>query len=212
MHRVNGGLFITFEGPEGSGKSTQIHLLEQHLTDAGCSVLTTREPGGTPLAEHLRGLLMSFSEEGITPLCELLLFAAGRAQHVEKRILPHLAQGGVVLCDRFCDSTMAYQGFARGMDHDVIKFLNDKTLGKRMPDRTFVLDIPVEESVRRTTQRDGADADRFAAEKRAFHEKVRKGFLTIAEMEPQRVRVIDGMASREQIAETIWEDVRHALG
>jgi len=206
------GLFITFEGPEGAGKSTQIKLLARRLEDAGRQVLATREPGGTPLAERIRGLLMEFSEEGVAPLCELLLFAAGRAQHTEKRILPHLRQGGIVLCDRFIDSTLAYQGFARHLDMQAIRFLNELVLRERKPDLTFLLDIPVEESLRRTSARDGEKADRFAAENLEFYGKVRDGFLKIAEEEPERIRIIDGLAPQEEVAARIWREVSHALG
>ncbi|MDD4539175.1 MAG: dTMP kinase [Lentisphaeria bacterium] len=206
------GLFVTFEGPEGSGKSTQIGLLDKHLCDLGYEVLVTREPGGTPMGEELRRILMELRDEKVAPESELLLFGASRAQHMCNVILPHLEKGGVVLCDRFADSTTAYQGYARKLNMDFIQRMHELTLYGRWPDLTLLLDISVDESERRTQQRDGdTPVDRFASENRAFHFAVREGFLDLARHNQKRFRVISADLTVDDVAARIREEVSHVL-
>lgn len=207
------GMFITFEGSEGSGKTTQIRLLEERLKGESCDVVTTREPGGTPLGEQLRGVLMSSGKEDISAEAELLLFSASRVQHVKRLILPQLRNGGVVLCDRFIDSTTAYQGYARGLDMDFINKLNDFATCGRYPDITFVLDLDVETGFSRLRKRyEGQEVhDRIEAESRAFHTSVRKGFLDLARKYPARIKVIDANRPIELVQADIWWEVYHAI-
>ena len=208
------GLFITFEGPEGAGKTTQIRLLEERLKEQEYDVLTTREPGGTQLGEKLRTMLMEFQDEDITAEAELMMFSASRIQHVKRVILPFLKRGGVVLCDRFVDSTVAYQGYARRLDMDVILTLNDFAVCGRYPDLTIVLDLDVEVGLARTRERaHGAVVnDRIEAESRAFHSAVRNGFLDIARKEPGRVKVFNADRPVELVQADVWWEVTHALG
>lgn len=192
------GLFITFEGGEGTGKSTQIRLLDQRLRAAGLTVRTVREPGDTAVGEAVRRLLLDGSGAGMDPLAELLLFEASRAQLMREVICPSLERDEIVLCDRFTDSTMAYQGWGRGIAEEVIGRLNEIATGGRVPDRTLVLDIALDQGMARATQ---GGADRIEAEDADFHRRVREGFLAIARLEPSRVRVVDAAGTIEQVAE-----------
>ena len=205
------GLFITFEGQECAGKSTQVQLLTEWLESQGHSVLCTREPGGTALAEKIRNLLLDINEESICAESELLLFAASRAQHVRNLILPALAEGKTVLCDRFYDSTTAYQGAARRLPLKVINVLNDFCTADRKPDLTFLLDLTVQESRRRLQIRSHDIIDRMEAEKDSFFEKVRQGFLQIARQEPDRVKCIDATQDIQVIQKIIRTEVQNAL-
>ena len=211
MQMMKKGLFITFEGPDGSGKSTQLRMLAEWLEQQNKQVYLTREPGGTRLAEKIRGLLLDKTDEPVSPEAELLLFGASRAQHVRQVILPFLENGGIVLCDRFLDSTTAYQGYARGLDMTFINQLHQFCVCGRMPDLTFLLDLPLEEGRRRVAQRQGENLDRMEAENSRFHQAVRDGFLTIARQEPARVKVIDARQSVQAIAQTIRQEVENAL-
>ncbi len=190
-------IFITFEGIEGSGKSTQMRLLREYLEKRGHGVLTLREPGGTSLGERVRSMLLTVGDEEIDPRAELFLYEACRAQLVSRVILPALRAGRIVLSDRFTDSTLAYQGYGRGLDAGRILSVNDFATGGLVPDLTFLLDVDVEAGLRRAMKRMDGDAahqreDRFEREEAAFHERVRSGFLEIARREAERVRVIDG--------------------
>ena len=213
---IQGGFFITFEGPEGAGKTTQIRLLEKTLGDRGFAVKVTREPGGTLLGERLRELIKHFDgPEGVAPEAELLMFGASRAQHVRLVIQPHLAAGGIVLCDRFADSTTVYQGTARGLDRAFIEAMHRFTMGARWPDLTFLLDLEVDTGFERAQRRQLATpgpADRIEAESRAFHEAVRQGFLQLAQADPRRFRVIAAAASPETVHAHILEGLGCALG
>jgi dTMP kinase len=191
------GLFITIEGIEGCGKSTQIKLLAEYLQEKGHTVVVTREPGGTPLAERIRSLVMDKDEEPVAPLTELFLYEAARAQHVNRVIVPALLRNEIVLCDRYADSTSAYQGAGRNLGDDFIAMLNRLAAGSAWPDRTFVLDMPVEEGLRRARSR-GSD-DRMMAETLAFHQRIRDEFLDLARREPDRVTVVDAHGSIEEI-------------
>lgn len=190
--------FITFEGIEGCGKSTQLELLKVWLEKKGKEVLSVREPGGTLLGESVRALLLNETDEGVDPWAELFLYEACRAQLVARVIRPALASGKVVLCDRFFDSTLAYQGFGRGLDRGDIEGLNALATGGLVPDLTVLVDCPEEVGLRRAFSRinasKGAKEDRFEKEETAFHARVRAGFLAIAGAE-KRVAVVDG--SRE---------------
>ena len=200
----NKGFFITFEGPEGAGKSSQVARLAQYLESRGKNCVITREPGGTGLAEVIRQVVKSHNtEEKVHDATELLLMEAARAQHVREKILPALEKDSVVICDRFSDSTCAYQGGARKMDKKVIDFLNDYASAGRKPDLTFLLDLPPEEGFRRIVSREKEGFDRFENEKLDFHHNVRQAFLEAAENEPERIHVIDGTLSRDEIAEKI---------
>jgi len=192
------GLFITFEGIEGCGKTTQIRLLADYLRAAGRSVVLTREPGGTPAAEAIRAILLDPARDELAPTTELLLYAAARAQHVHQVIRPAMDAGAVVLCDRFADSTEAYQGGGRELSRAVIQTLRDIAAGGTWPDCTLLLDLSAAGGLSRTRNR-GA-LDRIEGEPLAFHERVRAAFLDIAAREPDRVAVVNAAASVETVA------------
>ena len=200
------GLFITFEGSEGCGKSTQIALLAARLQRQGTRVEIVREPGGTPLGESVRHLL-KYAPEGVG-MCaetELLLFTASRAQLVRERIRPALASGTTVLSDRFLDSTTVYQGVARRLSTKVVAEINAFAVGDTLPDITFILDLPSELAWERRTARDpnSDTVDRMESEPQAFYEAVREGYLALARQNPGRMRVLDGARSSEIISEQI---------
>ena len=203
-------MFITFEGVEGAGKTTAIEAVARHLTACGEKVCRTREPGGCPLGQKLRSLLLS-TETSLDPLAELHLFLADRAQHVAEVIRPALADGAVVLCDRFTDSTLAYQGFARHLDVHMLHTLNMSATGGLEPDLTLVLDLPVQEGLRRVAERRRqtgyAGEGRIDDEQLSFHEAVRKGFLFIAEQAPSRVCLVDASLSREEVLSACLEAI-----
>jgi dTMP kinase len=185
---VSRGIFITFEGPEGSGKSTHILGLAQWLRARGRRVLVTREPGGTGLAHTLRKFLLH-TKTPVAPLAELLLYEADRAQHVAECIEPVLRRGQWVLCDRYLDSTVAYQGYGRGLDLGLINTLNRIASGGRQPDLTILLDVPADRGLRQATARKKGK-DRLEKAGLAFHQRVRRGFLKLAAREPRRFRVV----------------------
>ena len=199
------GKFITIEGGEGVGKSTQIATLRSELSARGIEVVLTREPGGTPRAERIRELLLENSSEPMPPSCELLLMFAARASHVENVIRPALERGAWVVCDRFVDATYAYQGGGRGFDVQLIATLEAAVLGTLRPDLTLLLDAPVEVATERARLRNEASgsADRFEREQRAFFERVRKAYLDRARKEPQRICIIDATQSKEHVARAI---------
>lgn len=185
------GCFITFEGPEGGGKTTQIRLLAQWLADQGHAVVTTREPGGTRIGDAVRGILLNPAHTEMRPEAEILLFSAARAQIVGEVIRPHLARGGIVLCDRFADSTLAYQGYGRQLDLTALRQITAFATGGLTPDLTVCLDLPVLEGLRRKQSGDLAEWNRMEREQLAFHERVRQGYLALAAAEPQRWLVVD---------------------
>lgn len=199
------GILITFEGVEGSGKSTQLALLRDALQAEGHRVFTTREPGGHPIAEAIREVLLKESH-AITPQTELLLFIAARAQLVEDVLRPQLEVGTIVLCDRYIDSTTVYQGYARGHDLEFVRCLNEFATGGLMPTRTFLLDLPVEEGLARQTEH-----NRMEQEPIAFHHRVREGYLAEAQRYPERFRTIDARQPIETIHAQILTDVREVL-
>jgi dTMP kinase len=210
-----GGHFITFEGPEGCGKSTQIKLLAEKIEAKGIQVVSTREPGGTATGEAIRNILQHDAvDEPLADRTELLLFAASRAQLMERFILPHLVQGIWVLCDRFIDSTLAYQGFARGMPLADLEQINAFAIQQRKPDLTILLDLDVEQGFDRLAKRysDGAaSADRFEREAREFHLRVREGYHQLAEQAPERFRIIPADQPIDAVASAVWDAVKGAL-
>ena len=187
--------FVSFEGGDGTGKTTQIHALEDYLVQQGRACVVTREPGGTSLGKLIRQVLLEVSDHEIASSTELFLYLADRAQHVNEIIRPALAAGKIVLCDRFTDSTLAYQGYGRGIDLKLLGQFNDVADGAVRPDLTFLLDCPVTVGLGRTNQRPSVEGqpreDRFERETIDFHEKIRAGFLAMARAEPARFRVID---------------------
>lgn len=195
------GRFITIEGVEGSGKSTQIVRLRQHLEARGHDVAVTREPGGTPIAEAIRQVLLDPANSRMCATAELLLYEAARAQHVAERIRPALDAGKVVLCDRFADSTTAYQGAGRGLAPDVVARLHDVATNGTWPDLTIVIDVPVEVGLARAAR--NGRPDRIEREDVEFHDKVRGEFLRLAADEPHRVKIVDGTPSEDEIAPVI---------
>ena len=208
--------FITFEGGDGTGKTTQLRVVESHLRELNRSCVLTREPGGTALGKMLRKVLLEVGDEKIAESSELFLYLADRAQHVKQIIAPALRDGKVVLCDRFSDSTLAYQGYGRGINLDLLRCLNDTATQGLRPDLSFLFDCPVDVGLARAALRgaqtqDGRPReDRFEREKLEFHEKVRQGFLELARAEPKRFRVIDASRPVPDVANQIraiidWE-------
>ncbi len=197
-HNING--FISFEGIEGSGKSTQAKLLAEHLKKKGLNVLTTEEPGGTKTGLKIRAILLD-TENCMDPLTELLLYNSSRSQHLREVIYPALTQNTVVITDRFSDSTTAYQGYARGIDLSIIKTLDEIVSSDLKPFVTFLLDMDVEEGLKRN--RKANKKDRFELETIEFHTRVRKGFIQIAEEDPERIKVIDASRSIEDVNKNI---------
>jgi len=187
--------FVSFEGGDGTGKTTQIHALEDYLVQQGRACVVTREPGGTSLGKLIRQVVLEVSDHDIAPSTELFLYLADRAQHVNEIIRPALAAGKIVLCDRFTDSTLAYQGYGRGIDLKLLGQFNNVADGGVRPELTFLLDCPVAVGLARTSRRPSVEGqpreDRFEREKIEFHEKIRAGFLAMARAEPARFRVID---------------------
>ncbi len=201
-------LFITFEGCEGCGKSTQARALYQRLVRRGIPAVLTHEPGGTALGNRLRHVLKRRIQDKISPLSELFLFAACRVQIVNEVIRPGLKQDKVVICDRFADSTLAYQGYGRGLNLETIEEINDLATGDTKPDLTVLLDIPAPKGLDRKKAR---SKDRFEAEDIPFHRKVRDGYLQMAAVEPQRWLVIDGTLPRSQISKMVWDRISPRL-
>lgn len=202
------GLFISFEGGEGCGKSTQIAALKAHLESEGHAVIQTREPGGTPLGESVRNLLQhDEAGQGMSPESELLLFAASRAQHVRALIAPAIADGKIVLCDRFMDSTTVYQGVARAIDANHVTAINEFAVGQTKPDLTILIDLPPEIGLARVHARSDGQLDRMEQEAIEFFEAVRQGYLDLAAQEPNRFILLDGSQSIEALKAEISKAV-----
>ncbi|WP_298272551.1 dTMP kinase [Geobacter sp.] len=209
------GFFITFEGIEGCGKTTQIRRVAEWLSADGYEVVVTREPGGCPIADAIRAILLDARNSSMVPLAELLLYAAARAQHVAEVIAPALAAGKVVLCDRFTDSTLTYQGYGRGLDRELIGHLNTLAAGTVKPDLTVILDCPVELGLSRAMTRingtTAAREERFEQESRLFHERIHDGFLALAAVEPDRFVLVDGSRGIEETGAAIREMLTRRL-
>lgn len=209
-------MLITLEGIEGSGKTTQIHYMADYLRKQGRDCEVTKEPGGTAIGQAVRAILLNPGNHAMQPLAELLLYAADRAQHIHETILPALATGKIVICDRFHDSTTVYQGIARGLDMETIRLLNGLAMGDVLPDVTFVLDLPVKMGLNRAWRqirngsRNGAET-RFENEALQFHESVRKGYLDLSRREPSRFRVVDAARDPAAVRDDILEELAALL-
>ncbi|MBI3764416.1 MAG: dTMP kinase [Chloroflexi bacterium] len=202
-------LFITFEGPEGSGKSTQITPLADRLRALGHDVCLTREPGGTDIGDQIRQVLHDLKNTAMQPRAEILLYSASRAQLVGEIIRPHLERGGIVLCDRYADSTMAYQGYGHGLDLGALRAITEFATGGLKPDLTILLDVETEEGLRR--RRSSGEWNRLDAYALAFHQRVRQGYLGMAAAEPERWVVVDAGRAVEEVAEEVWRGVSKRL-
>ena len=198
-------LFVTFEGPEGGGKTTQMRRLAACLRQQGYDVLTTREPGGTPIGDRVRAVLLDPLHTEMQPQAEFLLFSAARAQHVAQVIRPHLLRGGVVLCDRYADASLAYQGYGYQLDLDLLRVVTRFATGGLVPDVTFCLDIPVDVGLRRKTKGAGDAWNRMEQKEVEYHERVRAGYLTMAALEPARWVVIDATRTADEIQATLCD-------
>ncbi len=202
-------LFITLEGPDGSGKTRQAILLSQRLGALNHDVLLTREPGGTEIGEQIRQVLTSLDNTLMDPRAEFLLFSASRAQHVQERIHPHLEKGGIVVCDRFFDASLAYQGYGHGLDRDALQEITAFATQGMVPDLTFLLDLPVEQGLKRREQ-DG-NWNRLDAYNLDFHRRVRQGYLALAKSQPARWVVIDGLQEVDRVHDEIMRTVESRL-
>lgn len=200
------GLFITFEGADGCGKTTQMKLLADYLKSQGLEVVLTREPGGKGLGEKVREILLNYDGE-VSDRCESFLFLADRAQNIDIIVNPAVEQGKIVLCDRHIDSTVAYQGYGRGLDLDRIKMLNNLATNGKKPDLTIVFDIDVETSMKRV----GSEKDRMESAGIEFHNKVRNGYLEIAKEEPDRIKVVDACKTIEEVFEEVKEIIKNIM-
>jgi len=205
------GKFITFEGPDGAGKSTQVSRLATYLRSLDYQVLTTREPGGTQTAEKIRTILLDPQNQLLTHRAEAMLYAAARAQHVEELILPALADGSFVICDRFTDSTLAYQGYGRGQDLELLRRLNGMATQGLEPDLTVLLDLPAETGLQRIRDQRQGSGDRLEQQALSFHQQVRQGFLTLAAENPRRIKVVPADASADEIFREIRQHIEKLL-
>lgn len=203
------GLFISFEGIEGSGKTTQARLLHDYLCRKGLDSLLTEEPGGTDIGKEIRKILLSERHQNMHPVTELLLYNASRSQHLNEVILPALTSGRIVITDRFTDSTYAYQGWGRGIDIAIINGIDRIATGEIKPDLTFLIDVDVETGMRRNRQAN--KMDRIELEKIDFHERVREGYLEIARLDPGRIKTVDGTKGIEEIHQEIIVEVESVL-
>ena len=209
-------MFITLEGIEGSGKTTQIGQLAEFLEDRGIECVTTRQPGGTVIGENIRSILLDPANSALEPLAELLLYMADRAQHINELIRPALKNGKTVVCDRYFDATLAYQGFARGLNIELIGQLHQLLFDDLKPDVTLLLDLSPQVGLKRAWQQlsngqRSGDESRFEAEAVAFHKKVRAGYLELARLEPERFRIIDASRTRDQVFASISKVVSSLL-
>ena len=209
---MNGGHFITLEGGEGAGKSTQIKRLAQALADVGINTITTREPGGAPGAEEIRNLLVNGDTKRWAPMAEVLLHTAARAEHLDKTVMPALKNGSWVISDRFFDSTLAYQGYGHGVDKEVIKNIYRDAFGNFKPDLTLIIDVPTDIGLARAGTRAATDTnpneDRYERMGGTFHQRIREGFLEIAKEEPDRCVVINGELDEDGVFSAIKNAVK----
>ena len=202
-------MFITLEGPEGSGKSTQIKRLAKHLEEIGYSVITTREPGGTPISDQIRQVLVRMENKELHPRTEMLLFLAARAQLVEQVIKPALQEGKIILCDRYGDSTLAYQGYGHGLDLEQLNQMLDFATDHLKPDLTILLDLDVKTGLMRKKAKD--EWNRLDAYEALFHERVREGYLRLAREEPERWRIVDASQAIDAVQEDLFQIILDAL-
>ena len=200
------GLFITFEGADGCGKTTQLNLLKEYLENSGYEVVLTREPGGKGLGEKVREILLNYDGE-VSNRCESFLFLADRAQNIDIIVNPAIAQGKIVLCDRHTDSSVAYQGYGRGLDINQINTLNNLATNNKKPDLTLVFDVDIETSM----QRVGNEKDRMESAGKEFFNRVRNGYLELAKQEPDRIKVIDSTKSIQEVQKDVLEIIKTKL-
>lgn len=204
---MSAGWFLTIEGGEGAGKTTLIRRLADRLRQTGREVVATREPGGIPIAEAIRAVILDPAHTAMDPRTEALLYAAARRQHMVEKVLPALARGAVVICDRFVDSSLAYQGYARGLGIDDVWEINRFAIGSCLPDLTLVLDVEPEVGLARIRSQDGREVNRLDLESLAFHRKVREGFRQVAARFPERIVVLDAAQSPEAVEADAWAHV-----
>ncbi len=204
-------LFVTFEGGEGSGKSTAIKSLVDKLQKEGYEIVLTREPGGTPISEQIRDVILNKENTAMDPVTEALLYAASRRQHVEEKVRPALKEGKIVLCDRFLDSSLAYQGGARGLGMDLILKINEPAINGLWPDVTIFFDLKPEVGLARINANSNREVNRLDVEKMEFHQKVRASFLELAERYPDRYVIIDASKTPEEVAEEAYDALKAKL-
>lgn len=206
---MRSGIFITIEGGEGAGKSTLVRNLTHELENRGYTVLATREPGGSPTGEAIRQLLLD-NNSSMTPISELLLFLASRAEHIADKIKPALSKGTIVICDRFNDSSIVYQGLARGLGFDLVRNLCHETCGSPVPELTLFLDVTPEEGLARA-ERSSGKKDRIEQESLEFHRQVREGFQKLAQLEPNRIKTIDGTQPQRKVLDHALQFINDKL-
>ncbi|NHM33469.1 dTMP kinase [Neobacillus terrae] len=208
---MENGVFITIEGPEGAGKSTVIVMLAQRLEEEGYPVLLTREPGGIEIAEQIRKVILNPDNTAMDPRTEALLYAAARRQHLTEKVKPALEKGSIVLCDRFVDSSLAYQGYARGLGMEEVFTINQFAIENMMPDTTLYFDIDPEEGLKRINSHKGREINRLDLEALDFHKKVREGYLILKERFPERFISIDASASVEDVFTFAFESLKERI-
>lgn len=205
------GYFITIEGTDGAGKTTQIQLLTQYLKESGYTVVVTREPGGTPCSEKIRELLLDTKNSGLCDMAEVLLYAAARAQHVREKIVPAIEQGSIVICDRFLDSSIAYQGYGRGLGIEMVETINEYATGGMKPHKTFYLELAPEKGITRKQKEAGHCLDRMEQQTMTFHKRVYEGYRQLCIKYPDRIKKIDASKSIEEIQKQIREEIKILL-
>ncbi|MCF6095141.1 dTMP kinase [Microaerobacter geothermalis] len=202
------GIFITFEGPDGAGKTTQIERIGKKLEEKGFKVVTTREPGGTMISNEIRRILLSPSFQEMVKETEVLLYAASRAQHVMEFIIPHIEKGYIVLCDRFVDASIAYQGYGLQIPLETIQLINQFATNRFKPHRTYLIDVPIEIGKHRLLQRSGDhNLDRIEQKNHEYHQRVRDGFYALAKKEKERIKLVNGTLSQDKVYQLIYDDL-----
>jgi dTMP kinase len=204
-------LFFTFEGPEGAGKTTVLKMVVSKLQEEGKEVIATREPGGSVIAEEIRQVILNPAHTEMDAKTEALLYAAARSQHFVEKIEPALKQGKLVLCDRFIDSSLAYQGIGRGLGIEGVKSINEFAIGQRMPDMTILFDLDPKIGLARINAHKNREINRLDVESLAFHQKVREAYLKLAEEFPERIYVIDASQSLEEVFQNVWKVLKNAV-
>lgn len=209
---MKSGLLITFEGPEGAGKTSAIKKIGDKLGNTNIDYMLTREPGGIEIAEKIREIILNPNHKAMDERTEALLFAAARAQHFFEKVEPALQQGKIVICDRFIDSSLAYQGYARGLGVDEVLGINEFAIGKRLPDITILFDLAPEIGLARIQANRADEVNRLDQESLAFHKEVREGYLNTVERYPERIQIVDASESIDQVVEKIWKILLPYLG
>ncbi|MEK5230231.1 dTMP kinase [Lysinibacillus sp. FSL K6-0232] len=208
---MNSNLFITFEGPEGAGKTTIIEKITERLAQANIDVLATREPGGIEIAEKIRTIILNPAHTAMDERTEALLYAAARSQHYFEKVRPALDAGKLVICDRFIDSSLAYQGYARGIGINEVLAINEFAIGKKLPDVTILFDLAPEVGLARIHATGSREVNRLDVESLAFHQKVREGYLQLVEQYPERIRVVNAEQAIEDVIEDVWSLLLEAM-